>query len=257
MPFLNNNRLISKVSIWVVNLIILSILCVLIIQTSVVYKMLTPIEPIEDLSGVKTWSSSVVLNSYGYKLEKELHYSSEQDTPFETSVYLTVPGPMVRRMISNLENDDFKIRNRSDTKSKAFISDKPSPVKYKFIGQKKDTITGLYLVAYILSIALTAMWFWYLRTIVKNISQGKFFVKDNIKNFMVLSIPLLLLPFIQFLIESISYSRFVKNYQVMNGGLFRVVDFNIMPLVMGLIFLIMAGVIKEGMKIKEEQELTI
>jgi len=258
MPLLNNNRLISKISIWVVNLLILGVFIVFIVNISAIYKILTPLEPIEDLRGVETWSTGVTLNFNGYELNKELSYTSDNDQPFSTDLYLSVPGPLVSRMTNDLEKDNFKIRSRDESQVKAFIADGPSPVRFKFErAADQNLIIFLYLTAYILVIILTIIWFWYLRKVIKNISTHQFFVSKNVKNLIILATPLLIIPFVQFAAEKIAFNYFINHFQVMNGGLSRVTDFNIMPIVFGLIFLMMAGIIKEGIKLKEEQELTI
>lgn len=258
MSLLNNNRLISKFSIWVVNLLILGVFIVFVVNISAIYKILTPLEPIEDLRGVETWSTRVTLNYNGYELNKELYYTSDDDQPFSTDLYLSVPGPLVSRMTNDLENDNFKIRSRDESQVKAIISDTPSPVKFKFESTAdQNLIIFLYLTHYVLALILTLIWFWYLRALIKNISTHQFFVSKNVKNLIILATPLLIIPFVQFAAEKIATNYFIKHFQVMNGGLTRITDLNIMPVVFGLIFLMMAGIIREGIKLKEEQDLTI
>lgn len=100
-------------------------------------------------------------------------------------------------------------------------------------------------------------WFWLLRKLVKNIADGKFFIVENARKFIYLAIPLLSLPFVDLFARMYSESFFVANFQVMNGGLFHKIEFEIMPIVFGLTFLIIGGIVNEGAKMKQEQDLTI
>jgi len=47
------------------------------------------------------------------------------------------------------------------------------------------------------------------------------------------------------------------NFYVINGAVRYKDEYNLYALVFGLVFLMMAGVIKEGIKLKAEQDLTI
>lgn len=258
MPLLDNSRLISKGSMWVMNIIIGLIMLTMIAQISTVVRLYKPLEPIEHVNGMKSWSTSVSLEVFKHTLKKSLECEQNNEFSCQTSLYLTLKKPEVNRMKEELNAGTFKIRKLTNQEVAAEIDDSPSPVRLKFTNENDHGfITTIFVLCYYLCFALLLIWCWTLRKIINNIAQGQFFQRDNVRNFLILSIPLIALPFFQIIIEDISRLYFLEHFQVMNGGLSMTGTFNFWPIIFGLIFLIMAGVIKEGMKIKEEQDLTI
>lgn len=252
------SKLVAVSSIWLINLLMIGIIIVFIIKSSAIIKMYQPIEPINNLEGVNTWSSHVGFEAFGYKLKRELTYSSERDIPFQSALIFTPPFELVAPHNPN-SNSELSIRPKTKSVITARVEAyRAVPVEYVITDSSTQFwLTTLYLIAYMLSLLITFWWFWMLRKLVKNIADQKFFIAENARRLIYLAIPPLLIPFLDLFSRLYFEDFFIDNFQVMNGGLFEMIDFKIMPIVFGLIFLIIGGIIKEGIKIKEEQDLTI
>lgn len=252
------SKIVAVSSIWLINLLMIGIVIVLIIKSSAIIKMYQPIEPINNLEGVSTWSTHVSLEAFGYKLNRELTYSSERDEPFQSALTFTPPFELVAPHNPN-SNSELSIRpiTNSVITARAEVH-QAVPVEYVITDSSTQFwLTTLYLIAYTLSLLVMFWWFWILRKLVKNIANQKFFIAENARRFIFLAIPPLLISFLDLFSRLYFEGFFIKNFQVMNGGLFKIIDFEIIPIVFGLIFLIIGGIVKEGIKIKEEQDLTI
>lgn len=258
MSLLNNNRWISKMSIWVLNIIMALIIFIMISQIISVVSLYKPLKRVEHINGIKSWSTSVSLEIFKHKLEKSLECERSEDFICQTNLYLTLIKPEASRMQSELEEGSFKIRKLTNIEVSAEIDDSPSPVRFKFTDENDyGVIIAVFVFLYYLGFAVLLIWCWILRKIFKNVASGQFFIKANVRYFLILSVPLIGLPFFQMIIEDISLLYFMENFQVINGGLDRTGRFSFWPIIFGLIFLMMGGVIREGIKLKQEQDLTI
>jgi len=252
------SRFVATASIWLINLLMIGLIILLVFQSTAIITMYKPVESIGNLAGVETYSTDVSLEAFNYKLKRELNYSSpESDKPYLSTLMFTPPFEFISS--EYYFNSEITIRPKADSELVARIDDEhAAPVEYVFTDSNKQFwITTLYVIAYVLSILIVFWWLWALRKLVKNIAGQKFFITENVRQFIYLAIPLLLIPFLDFWARIYFQDLFMDNFQVMNGGLYRKANFKIMPIVFGLTFLIIGGLISEGTKLKEEQDLTI
>lgn len=258
MTFLKD-KIISTISIWIINLLLIGILLVGVFTIFSAVRFFQPMEHVAHANGMKNYTNATTLNFIGYELRKELKCEREGKELFcETTLLLSLPNPLVYPMRVNGYKDDFEIRKQENVRASAEVKTVADKVSLKF-SDKNDqfTIILVGIILFYISLAAVFLWFWFLRSILKNVSKREFFIPDNVRNFILLAVPLLVLPFLEQAINYYSKAYFMQNFQVMNGGIKHVFDLNIYSFVFGLVFLMMAGVIKEGIQIKEEQDLTI
>ena len=74
---------------------------------------------------------------------------------------------------------------------------------------------------------------------------------------MLLSVAALIIPVYKYLGGMLTKSYFLENFQIIDGGIHISVPEDTAPFVFGIIFLLMAGMVYEGSRLKEDSELTI
>jgi len=209
----SKDKIISTISIWIINLILIGILLVGVFTMFSTVRFFQPMEPVTHANGMVSYTNATKLNFSGYELLKELKCEREGELNCETNLFLSLRYPTIYHMPVKDINSGYEIKKQENVNVSAEVRTGDDHVSLKFsdkADQFKVILVGIILF-YIFWAALF-LWFWVLRKIITNISKGNFFVVDNVRNFIVLSVPLLVLPFLEQTINYFSRIYFMKNF---------------------------------------------
>ncbi len=113
--------------------------------------------------------------------------------------------------------------------------------------------SGVSLIYVLLSILI----FWQIKKMLGSINKGTPFVTANVKRLILIGWLVFLIPIIQYLINSTQINLLKMNFQAEGFRLISQNDFNFGLFAGGILLILISGVFRDGVKMKEEQELTI
>ncbi|MCA6075167.1 DUF2975 domain-containing protein [Fulvivirga sedimenti] len=247
---------ISTVSLWVVNIAIIVISAGSLFS----YYMLSGfvgegVRPESD-EGMVGWSDTSEIKVGQYYLAK---VSEFKDGVYRDYLELRVPHPRIYLMNTDTTGQNLKIVPRTDVTVRASYEDRfYLPVVYEFFGEKDiKKIIWLFIGYLTVSLALSLFVLITFRRFLLSLSRGEFFIRSNYKRLLLLSLVSFLIPVFKYVGDLFSSNYFEKNFRVVNGGVYLYGGLDLTPMIFGVVLLLMAGMVYEGSRLREESDLTI
>ncbi len=251
---------ISIISVWLVNGVILLIALGGLYSYFTLFRLSGEGFRPESTEGMATWSQSMSVNVGRYELAKVTEYEAGSgEDGFSDFLELHVPFPEIRKMDKGEDQNGFTIVNESGIPVEPYLSrEQWAPVRYKVKG-KSEMIKLRWVFGILITLSLAFVFFILivLRKFLLSLSRGVFFEPANYRRLIILSIPAFVIPLFEYVAGKYMLNFFYDHFRVLNGGVKSVMDTDLTPLVFGVIFLLMAGMVYEGSKLKEDQDLTI
>lgn len=251
-------NILSKVSLWVVNIMIFLVIAGGLYSF---YSLLTFTgegERPESTEGMIHWESRHEINIGEYELASVSEYNGE-DLGFSDYLELSVPYPALYVNGIDFSESGFKIRPKGEgdyTVSRA--DDIYLPLAFQFHSESgKSRILWLFAALLTLSLIISLSVLFVFRGFLSSLSKGEFFIQANSRRLIILGAAAFIIPLMAAVGHSISRSFLLDNFQIINGGLDLSRHMNNSPVIFGIVFLLMAGIVHEGSKIKEDSDLTI
>ena len=247
---------ISTVSVWVVNLAIIVITAGSLFS----YFMLSGFagegkRPDSD-EGMVGWSDTSEIKVGRYYLAK---VSELQGGIYRDYLELRVPQPRIYLMQSDTKEEELKILPRTNVTVKASHEDRfYLPVVYEFFKEEDiNSIIWLFVGYLTISFALSLFVLVIFRKFLLSLSRGEFFIQSNYRRLFLLSLVAFFIPVLEYAGDLFSSNYFEENFRVVNGGLYLFGGLDLTPMIFGVVLLLMAGMVYEGSRLREETELTI
>ncbi len=247
---------ISTISVWVVNIAI----GLISIGSLYSYFMLLGFtgegKRPDSTEGIEGWSSQAEIKVGDYYLTRVSEYKNGE---FQDYIKLRVPHPRIYFMDGDAQNSSLEILPRTNTTLHASYEDQFTiPVVYEF-SKEQDTgrITRIFAVYLTVSLVFTLFILITFRRFLLSLSKGEFFTRLNSRRMILLGAASFVLPLFEYIGGSISRNYFVDNFRVINGGIHFFDGVNLTPVVFGVVFLLLSGMIYEGSRLKEDSDLTI
>ncbi len=134
---------------------------------------------------------------------------------------------------------------------------KPSPDKI-FHFKKRERIFNVvntFLLIFLLLLALFILF--QLRGIFKNLTEDKFYSPDNPKKFLKIGLFIIFIGIVKNALLFINETIIIEYIRLYNHSYTISLNFDFTIIFMGLLFIVLAEVFKYGVKLKEENDLTI
>jgi hypothetical protein len=254
-------RLIPKICVWIVNLFIAFMALGVVMTFIGLIPFFGDGKRPESTEGMIYWSGHSSVNMGSYVMSYVSNYKAEEsgEGGFTDYIGLKVPFPRAGEVHFDTDSSDFRIINEGGYNMTADLDwDHSRPVVYQFYGEKEQhLVITLFIICVILLFAITFYWLLTLRQLIIAMSRGEFFGMDNFKRLVILSIPAFVIPVIKYLAAYSSMQFFNDNFRIINGGYDHGMNLDLTPMIFGAIFLLMAAMVYEGTKFKEDSDLTI
>ncbi|MGK7389648.1 MAG: DUF2975 domain-containing protein [Candidatus Cyclobacteriaceae bacterium M2_1C_046] len=250
---------LSVLAKWIINITLAAVIIIIFMNLIHGYKLMQDNIKTPSTEGVLDWSKSSSINFNGYSLKHVLEYEKDENGTYKANFqdYILLRTPTPRIAINNIEGEQFSLIGENE-RITAYLQNESSPIVYKIKekqAQKNVIIVGVLTNVFILLILL--LWLLVFRKFIISISRKEFFIIKNARRLIILSIPAFILPFFNYLISYLSNQFYIKNFTAVQGHLLINYHFDPVPIIFGMTFLIMAGVVYEGARLKEETDLTI
>ena len=255
-------ELAPKITIMIINLLMVGIVMVGLFITLSVYIAVQPIEKqLPSTEGVSEWRSNAHINFFDYRLDVDHVYSNlGAASKYYKLVSIRIPGV---RYKYPMNTDQVKpIMKSKEDSSKVFAS--VDPLGSELTLRVKDPVlqSGLmlgYILVIVFVLALAIVWLLNFKRLIAQLSNDETqFHPENVKRLKLLGIILLIFAFTHFIVIFCLNLLVASNLTMIEKGSV-ILDFNFQ---IGIIFfaltlLTLSSVFHHGSKIKEEQELTV
>ncbi len=261
---MKNLRLIPRICVWIVYTLFLIMGAFAFISVQQYIKLLSPAEQPESKEGVLEWTRTSGIRLGDYELMKVSHYNAGSSYKGDLNVNYHLRVPYPKLLLPQNSNpaiyntaSDYHARNRSEREVEAFSrKDTLTQVVYKIDSEAdRYLLITVFGILILLTIGFGIYWLIILRRFILSMSGGTFFSMDNFWRIIILCIPTFLLPLIEYIAGRISVDFFETHFQSY-GGMIDVTP-DMTPVIFGVFLLLMAAMVYEGSKIKEENDLTI
>ncbi len=247
---MKNFGFVSRISLWVVNLMFVALLLYAGYSVVEFWNLFDPKEPPSNAE----WVSMGGVGLGDYELLKVTNNRLNQDGELvpKLEYYLRVPYPKILIPEVNYQAKTIADIPMMAMARKDLLDSTVYQIQSTAVVNRLGWIfaLGIGLVCTVLLISLIL-----LRKLLLGINQKDFFSSANYRYLILLSIPPFLYPLAQYILGKASISFFQANFRI--NGLSSSVSPDYTPLIIGMIFLLIAGMVYEGSKLKEDQDLTI
>jgi len=259
---MSNRDLTPKITLAVINLILaLAIFYGLFISLGV-FIAVRPFESqLSSTEGVAQWRSHSDMNILGYKLDVDHVYISRDSTSeYYKMVSFRIPGAKFSyptntdsvKKVMKSKNDPSNIYTSVDLLgSELTLRIKDRKIQnYLFSG---------FIAFVIISISLVIFWLWNFKRLIISLRKDETpFKQENEKRLRLLGIILLVFAFSHFTIIQLINLIIFSMFDFINSANISLdYNFPIVIIVFALAMLALSSVFNHGMKIKEDQDLTI
>lgn len=251
-----------KITIVVINLILALVVFYGLIISIGVFIAVRPFEAqLSSTEGVAQWRSHADMNVLGYKLDVDHVYISQDSTSeYYKMVSFRIPGAKYSyptntdsiKKVMKSKNDPSNIYTSVDLLG----SELTLRVKDRKV---QNYLLSGFIAFVIVAISLVTIWLWNFKKLIISLRKDETqFKQENEKRLRLLGMILLVFAFSHFtIIQLINLIIFSKFDFISSGNIRLDYNFPIVIIVFALAMLALSGVFNHGMKIKEDQDLTI
>ncbi len=143
------------------------------------------------------------------------------------------------------------------TKEKIEIETSPSSIVLPISKEKESTVHLLYSIFGIILIFYSFLVFYILKRILDSTKKGSPFIANNVRHLRQIALLIFILPLILIMYEVAIYFIISFKYIFINSFISPSFKFNLGLFIGGILLLFISETFKQGVRIREEQELTI
>jgi len=259
---MNSRELTPKITLWVINLLMAFVILFGLFISISVFVAVRPFKKLlPSTEGVAQWRSHSNVEILGYKLDVDHVYKSQDSSSeYYKMVSFRIPGARYAypsntdslKKVMKSKNDPYNVYTSVDWHGSELT------LRIKDNSLQNYLLLGFTAIVCVV-ISLVILWLWNFKLLIKNLSKDEtHFNHENVKRLRLLGMIMLVFSLGQLISTQMINFFMVSNFDFVSSGNVKL-DFNlpIVIIVFALTLLTLSSVFNHGIRIKEEQELTV
>ncbi|MCF8224755.1 MAG: DUF2975 domain-containing protein [Bacteroidales bacterium] len=191
-------------------------------------------------------------------LDYRLSYSYSMDSLYREKETFVLSSDIAELIPKYIDDNKFsiKLRNKKTGKTENYWLESSS----MFIPLDDSHEHKLHHILSFITISIifySFFIFYMILKIIRSLKRGTPFTRINVNRFLIIGLMVTILPLF-FAVIDISFIRMISGAWIFEDyWIFPTIDFNLELLLGGILLIFIAEIIRNGVKIQEEQELTI